>query len=127
VAYAVNKYNRDVPAPALSTGWFLPSVGQWVHLLEKFANISMSAGSFTVHSWSQGLSYNYPLTSGNLAELNKRFAQLPAFESISDSFWTSTELSSAQAIYVQLSSSAFDIYESHKGSSQKKIRCILAF
>jgi hypothetical protein len=127
VAYAVSKYNRDVPAPALSTGWFLPSVGQWVHLLEKFANISMSAVSFTVHSWSQGLSYNYPLTSGNLTELNKRFAQLPAFESIYDSFWTSTELSSVQAIYVQLSSSAFDIYESHKGSSQKKIRCILAF
>ncbi len=128
-AYDVALFNQTVPAPSHTTGWFIPSIGQWIHMLQKFGNISLTAEDFNSHAWSdQALSFEYVFSKSSiLTKVNNKFDGSGTYDAISGSYWTSDEGEAAYAFYVNFSSYAFDIFETHKGSGSKKIRCFLAF
>lgn len=128
VTYGIDLFAQQVPAPSHTTGWFLPSAGQWIHMLSKLGGVSLSSSDFTVHSWStKQVSCHYEYTGDEYTKLNNKFKDSGTYDAVEGAFWTSNELGISDAAYVYFSTSAFDIYECHKGDAWKKIRCFLAF
>jgi hypothetical protein len=127
-AHSVALFEQEVPAPNHTTGWFIPSVGQWVHMIEKLANVSVSSNDFTVHSWStDSLSYQCTFSTDVVSKIDKKFKKAGNYDTLGSSYWTSVELSDYQAVYITVSGSILNIFEAHKGSGGKKVRCFLAF
>jgi hypothetical protein len=126
---AVTAYREAVPVPSVTTGWFLPTAGQWQDMIEKFASLKFGAEDFVEHDWSEGRSYYY--TSPDLVSaINKRFEKFgeEQYDLLQGNFWTSNELSASDAVYVKLNASQFDIFECHKGTATViYTRCFLAF
>lgn len=123
--HAVQEYEKAYPAPANTTGWFIPTVGQWLDLLEKFSGITLNWG---YPGWGH---YSYECTnySNDLHEKmeavfeNTQCTHTPIFPG---NFWTSSECDSSQALYIYLQWGYLRLCETGKSDSYS-VRCFLGF
>jgi hypothetical protein len=129
VSYGISLFNQTLSTPSHTTGWFLPSIGQWIHMLEQLGEETISISDFSQHSWSTtGLSFEYKYKNlGQTVINNKLSAAGTTYDAISGNYWSSVEAEAAYALFVYFGYNAFDIYECHKGDSSKRIRCFFAF
>lgn len=140
---AVADFEDEVPAPSTSTGWFLPSAGQWLDILANLGGLSnymdgVKSSNSNDYTWS----YQSPATSGGPASISIGTTEpyyvqkqinsylTPWGDSFSESgtvlYWTSSEYSSTASVYIDFSSGQIHMCQNPKTSSQK-VRAILAF
>lgn len=124
--YSVSQFGKTpdtqaFAAPASSSGWFLPSGGQWCSILETlgYRNLdAISKGDGTIASLNDGAS--------TMNHLNQWLTQVPMAEKFGFSgYWTTTELAGSTA-YVFAFFYELRVYNGNK-SDTSKTRCILAF
>jgi hypothetical protein len=96
--YAVAKAkNYEVAAPTGTSGWFLPSSGQW---LKFFEAAGIDVASWTDWSWDPGGVENLTKVNTNLLEKAKSGSLLDC------DYWTSSEYDTNHALSVDFSSTS---------------------
>lgn len=109
-------------APATSSGWFLPSGGQWCSILE-------TLGYRNLDKISSGVGTTVTLDAGASTRnhLNQWLTQFPKAQLFDFSgYWTTTEIVGSNVYVVGL---FYDlrVYNGNKNDISTKARCILAF
>ena len=123
-------------APKGSTGWFLPSMGQWWDVLEKVADYNgTSLGLSSKHA--DGSSYYYAGAGEGttaVSALNNVLSKNGLTNTLYDSFaldtyfWTSSECNYNYACYVHFHSSGnLTLYYYYKTNTYYYVRPFLAF
>lgn len=115
--YATTLYENAVPAPALSSGWFLPSIGQWSYIWNRVYFDEDESGRACV--------------ARSLAELGDKASLL--YTSGSE-YWSSTEKVDSYGVsnfayYFCFDSSMFDpgFVADYRKNAGFRVRPILAF
>jgi hypothetical protein len=101
-------------APLSSSGWYLPSIGQWYQFCVNMGSLSESLdkkSSDNTGYWGNNMTNIIPATVNNI---NSHFAALDSslytpFSSEYNWFWSSTEYSSQKAYYLSFTSDEWAI------------------
>lgn len=113
-------------APANTTGWFIPSMGQWWDILSYLGGIKLDEyrGSGNQVAAISGAA----LTAvDNMNKYLEKISDATMF-STGTCFWSSSEDSSNLACYVDFGSSGdLYLYDRSKDYSYVKVRCVFAF
>ena len=109
-----------------TTGWFIPSMGQWWDILSNLGGIDLSG-----YKMDSGDNIYIPGAAetavGNMNRYLEKIDGATKF-SINTFFWSSSEFSSANACAVGFNSSGdLRLYYSSKYHSIFKVRCVFAF
>lgn len=121
---AADAYNTSCPAPATTTGWYLPASGQWYDILLNLGGLADwdAAEAFVGdYSWS--------LQKSICTNLNKWMSDVADADQFNDSndFWSSSEFSYENARYWNINSSgSVNCYWNSKGM-ELGVRAVLAF
>jgi hypothetical protein len=130
---AVGTYTQSVPPPSHTTGWYIPSVGQWHHVVEKLTGEKIEAEDFDISWWSDGLSGEYTFTGEGFPKINNKFNNVGSDYAdainTNDYYWTSTGFINMQFGAVAFSYGKYHIFERGRTSDNNwlKLRCFLAF
>lgn len=114
-------------APNTTTGWFIPSMGQWWDILSNLGGIDLTT--------YQGSGDSYAFIISGAAQtaidnMNKYLGKIEGTTMFSRDtyFWSSSEYSSGGAcdvgFYIY---DSLDLYYGDKGYSYSKVRCVFAF
>lgn len=113
------------PSAKLTTGWFLPSVGQFMEFLENIGGLRISAGA--IQSESSALAQSGKVILNRINEIFGYFSQEATFADPSY-YWTSSEYDADNACTVFFHGDGYiDFNCTRKDSRMPNTRCILAF
>ncbi len=126
--YAAKSYSVAAPTAIPNSGWYLPTMGQWMDLAANLGSIDISSfksGGSNVSGISAGLG-----SSTNITQINGCFTAAggTAFNS-SNYYWSSSEYNSYYAGSVYFASSGFYVYtySTFNRSIARYVRAVLAF
>lgn len=104
----------NVTLPNKTTGWFLPSIGQWWDLLENWGGVTELQGYRTSTDGTFG---QYYIASSTLTRLNYYFNKIKGAKRFDSYYWSSSEYGSYQACYVGFypNNDALYLYNYSKG------------
>ena len=126
-AAAAAKNYKELPAPAGTTGWFLPSAQQWVRMM-------MSLGGLDESKIEWRNTFDYDLYVVDKWERALKKAGSGKYDSMIDgnyTFWTSSECSAEEALMLDITQPprGFMFMPTTKGSEyiSTRVRPILAF
>ncbi|WP_106828918.1 fimbrillin family protein [Parabacteroides pacaensis] len=132
--YHANRYGTtdggtaQYAAPTNTTGWFIPSMGQWWDILSGLGGIDLSS-----YQSSTGGSTSIPNTSLTAVKnMNTYLQKISGATQFSqgNSFWSSSEYNGLDACYVYFSSSdrlSLTYYNKNYSGGYRKVRCSFAF
>ena len=112
--------NYSVTAPSNSSGWYLPSAGQWWDLI---ANL----GATDLSSYQSSSSYYFALSTPALVTINGYITAVGGTGLGSVFYWSASEYTSAQAVYTSLASTSLYQSTNGKGGAGYLVRAVLAF
>jgi len=126
--YYAYQYKNTVAAPSYSSGWYLPTGGQWWDVMNNLGKVDF--GSFTSITNSEVIQYG---SSTALSNINSYLTAASGGSAISSGswYWSSSEVRDIGAVHVRfhdtylLLSGSGDPYVKYGGSY--KIRSIIAF
>jgi hypothetical protein len=120
-------FNKAVPTPANTTKWFLPTLGQWIDMIEKLSDQTMQESQFVTWWWSN-YSFGYYFTGNEYNNIVSKFENSGCtYDKFVNNYWSSTEFDDIQAGMIYFESSGFYIYERGKGDASMYVRCFLGF
>lgn len=116
---------------ANTTGWFIPSIGQWWDIFSYWGG----EGLKTELDKKKNTAGDIKMSSGGITVLNNintylnKISGATLFNYNSDTYyWASSEYSTTHACNVIcFASGAFGLYLSHKYYNNRRVRCIFAF
>ena len=112
-------------APEKTTGWFLPSMGQWWDILENLGGVDLSSYKTSTKSYGE-INDAANTTINNLNSYMQRVAGAALFE-IYTVFWSSSEYDVANACYVGFGVGYLYLDWSYKYGRDFGVRPALAF
>ena len=122
---AMTTFASQVAAPSGTSGWFLPSSGQWYYILVNLGGMSATPG----YAWGWG-----PGSSTAASNLNSKLSKVGSgnYDSFSDSneyYWSSSEYSSSGAYhaYFELFGGMYFAYDYYDKSCTCRVRAVIAF
>ena len=121
---AKTTFASQVVAPSNTSGWFLPSSGQWYHILVNLAG--MSATPNNVWGWSN-------MSSTAASNLNSKLsivgsAKYDSFSNGDGGYWSSTENSLSRLFYADFYSAGYMCFANCGGKiGPARVRPVLAF
>ena len=130
--YAYVGYKATVPAPAASSGWFLPSMGQWWVAMEESVakNGITSFGLTSLHNSSRGYYNNSTDQTNAYTSLNKLMSDYSSLTKTllqnTTPYWSSSESDDGYGCYVSFSSSN-SLLDYNSKDSPCYVRPFLAF
>ena len=113
-------------APSKTTGWFIPSMGQWWDILSNLGKIDLTSyrddtGSYTYISGAA------PIAVANMNRYLEKISGATPF-STDTWFWSSSEYNGYNACYVySYSNGSLYLYYNGKERSVNRVRCSFAF
>lgn len=130
--YHANRYGTtdsgtaQYAAPANTTGWFIPSMGQWWDILSNLGRIDLS-------SYKESTDSYIPISSAAttaVTNMNKYLQKINGATTFSTGtyFWSSSESDGTYACYVNFDSNGnLELFNSNKSTSHRRVRCSFAF
>lgn len=124
------EFNNTVPAPQTSTGWYLPSTGQWFDILRNLAGATLN----TTSSFNDGDYGNFfwvgkgdvpELMNANLEKISDDCKTL--FDATTNQLWTSSQASSNQARVIIFDNASFIYSYWYYKFYYFGARCVLGF
>jgi hypothetical protein len=112
--------NYSVTAPSNSSGWYLPSAGQWWDLIANLGGVNLS-------SYQSSSDYYFAISTTALSTINGHITAASGTGLGSVFYWSASEYTSIQAVYTAFASTS--IYQSNngKGDAGYLVRATLAF
>lgn len=129
---AAADFENQVPSPAISTGWYLPSGGQWFDVLRNLAGITLNdSDSFLLDDYGNFSWVNKGRVNDILNEKIAKVAddqKLP-FASLGnqDQYWTSSTVSDTQARVIMFDNATFVYSWWYNKFYQWSVRTVLGF
>lgn len=123
----LNGETSQYAAPANTTGWFIPSMGQWWDILSNLGGIDLSIyqNSEKPNAFISGAARTA------IDKMNKYLEKIEGatkFSTGTTLFWSSSEYSSDDACSVNFTSNGYlYLYYDSKDYSSRKVRCVFAF
>jgi hypothetical protein len=126
---ATTTYKSTVSAPSGTSGWYLPSIGQWFDICVNLGEMSSSAGNNNYYDGGSYLYWSGP--SLNCAtNINNKLQSVGENKytkfAKGNIYWSSSEYSRDRAYYVYFGSSYPGLNNDYKGYSYK-VRPVIAF
>lgn len=131
---AADGYNQTVPAPSGTTGWYLPSMGEWFDVLQNLGGIDLSA--YQAGGSEATKYYAFIPASQTASAISSRLKMVGEgnYDKIDSAewpnFWSSTEGADTGARYVAFSGDGHlylsYIYPTYI-DQYFRVRCVLAF
>jgi|WetSurMetagenome_2_1015567.scaffolds.fasta_scaffold02937_4 hypothetical protein len=119
---AAKNYSSTVAAPANSSGWYLPSMGQWWDIMTNLGKVDMASNQNSTANASWGVS-----TSTATSNVNSCFTAVGGTALNSNNwYWSSSEYNSLYAGIVYFDSSYVRLDYYNKDNSTY-LRAVLAF
>jgi len=121
---AKTTYASQVAAPSGTSGWFLPSSGQWYYILVNLGGMSATPGN--AWGWSN-------MSSTAASNLNSKLSVVgsgnyDSFSNSSEYYWSSSEASSSYAYSARFYSDGNMAFASNYDKSNTyRVRAVLAF
>ena len=121
---AKTTYASQVTAPSNTSGWFLPSTGQWYYILVNLGGMSATPGFAT--GWGYGSSTAASNLNSKLSKVGS--GNYDSFSKDNDTYWSSSEYSSGRAYYADfhVGGSMYFAFSDLK-SYTRRVRPVLAF
>lgn len=112
--------------PTHTTGWFIPSMGQWWDILSNLGKVDLDS-----YKNSEGRSTEiYDAATTAADNMNSYLNKITGAETFRDTglFWSSSEHSESEACRVSFSGGSIFLGRMYKDESYNyKVRCVLAF
>ncbi len=121
---AKTTYASQVTAPSNTSGWFLPSTGQWYYILVNLGG--MSATPNKAYGWSSGSSTAASNLNSKLSVVGS--GNYDSFSNSNENYWSSSEGGSSYAYraYFYSDGTMYFAYDGSK-SNTYRVRAVLAF
>ena len=114
-------------APDNTTGWFIPSMGQWWDILSNLGGIDLSNYQNNDRDGSAYISGAAPTAVNNMNKYLDKISGATTF-SLDTYFWSSSEYNSSRACHVSFYSGGYlYLVNSNKDNTDLRVRCVLAF
>lgn len=128
--YNASRYEKAVApqyaAPDKTTGWFIPSIGQWCDILSNLGEINISDYQSSEENEIK-ITGAAPTAVNNINRYLNKVNGTDTFKT-GDFYWSSSEFSDSGANRVDFSEEGpLRIYSTDKRESYDKVRCVLAF
>lgn len=116
-------------APANTTGWFIPSMGQWWDILTNLGGVDLSAYK---NDTSESMIRIDKAAATTAANLNTYMNKIPGASRFDYSYyyWSSDEYSAdfpCGIYFYNKNNNGLGLIYDYKASSKLRVRCILAF
>jgi len=124
---AYNYKNIVSTSNSFSSGWYLPTAGQWFDMLEKLGDDATMNSALADYQTASDIYYLSVSSSSALTNINKKFTD--AGGSILKQYayyWSSTESNNNGAVMFYTGQDVFNLYVTDKNSS-RVVRSVLAF
>ena len=122
---AKTTYASQVTAPSNTSGWFLPSSGQWYYILVNLGG--MSATPDKTYGWSSG-------SSTAVSNLNSKLSKVvsdyyDAFSNSDEAYWSSSENNPDYAYCAHFYSGGYMVFANYdyRKTDMIRVRPVLAF
>ena len=124
---AKTTYASQATAPSNSSGWFLPSSGQWYYILVNLGGMSATPGN--VWGWSNKSSTAASNLNSKLSKVGSgNYDAFFSDTSSSEGYWSSSESSSSNAYDAYFYSSGdMGFATSSSKSLTRRVRAVIAF
>lgn len=126
----IEEFESQVPSPEITTGWYLPSNGQWFDILRNLAGATLN----TTSSFNDGDYGNFFwVGKGDVPELmNANFEKISddcktLFDATTNQLWTSSQASSNQARVIIFDNASFIYSYWYYKFYYFGARCVLGF
>ncbi len=124
-------YNDSIPVPSTTSGWFLPSAGQWWDAFEVIGDLSSTmsgdrTSTESLLSW-EGVASTFVSNANSWLDVlvGDNAADTMVLGSY---YWTSSQYSDNYARYMYISNSSGSLgFPYDRKSSTRQVRCMLAF
>ena len=117
-------FASQVAAPSGTSGWFLPSSGQWYYILVNLGGMSATPGN--AWGWSNASSTAASNLNSKLSVVGS--GNYDAFSNSSEYYWSSSEGSSGHAYYARFYSDGGMYFAGYyRKSGTYRGRAVLAF
>lgn len=125
--YGTADSNTDKYAtPSNTTGWFIPSMGQWWDILSNMGGIDLSSYRNKTDSYTS-ISGAAPTAVNNMNKYLEKIDGATTFYT-GTYFWSSSECNGYNACYVRFDSSGYlHLGDAYKNYSRNWVRCSFAF
>lgn len=126
----IEEFESQVPSPEITTGWYLPSNGQWFDILRNLAGATLN----TTSSFNDGDYGNFfwvgkgdvpELMNANLEKISDDCKTL--FDATTNQLWTSSQASSNQARVIIFDNASFIYSYWYYKFYYFGARCVLGF
>lgn len=126
----IEEFESQVPSPEITTGWYLPSTGQWFDILRNLAGATLN----TTSSFNDGDYGNFfwvgkgdvpELMNANLEKISDDCKTL--FDATTNQLWTSSQASSNQARVIIFDNASFIYSYWYYKFYYFGARCVLGF
>lgn len=131
---AAADFEIEVPAPAASTGWYLPSAGQWFDVLRNLAGVELSdteSSFFLIDDYGNFSWMNKGRVNDILNECMAHVADnmKTPYASLGnqDQYWTSSTVSDDQARVIMFDNASFVYSWWYRKYFQWSVRTVLGF
>lgn len=116
-------------APTHTTGWFIPSMGQWWDILSNLGKVDLGSYKNSEDSskeiYANSAAY---IAVDNMNKYLNKITDVDTFNTTDLSFWSSSEFGYNEACYMGFNgSSIFLSYYFKNEYSNVRVRCVLAF
>ena len=123
------EYGLSVPAPEISTGWYIPSNGQWFDIIRSLADADIQADRLVPEGDEEFFWMNLGTLSTKLNDLLSVLPENNRSEFLPDGmmFWTSSAASPSEARFVSLDDNGFVCCYRYYKMADMNALCILGF
>ena len=123
------EYGLSVPAPEISTGWYIPSNGQWFDIIRSLADADIQADRLVPEGDEEFFWMNLGTLSTKLNDLLSVLPENNRSEFVPDGmmFWTSSAASPSEARFVSLDDNGFVCCYRYYKMADMNALCILGF
>ena len=128
---AVQTFQTSTPAPAATTGWYMPSIGEWADLLSDEGGLGGVDISTLKNTTEEFVVDIRGAQTTAINGLNTAMDKVGAdnYDSFITSlhYWFASENSSVDAYSTYFSTSELSFSYGHKANATHRVRCVLAF
>ena len=124
-AHAAVDYSNVTAPPSTSTGWFLPSIGQWLAVLYGLGGAELTAST----EWN--FNSNVDIPEAVTTRITTAIVAAGGTTIVGDHFWSSSEYDAKDALHFDLQTTSFFVNQAQKikknNTPTEDVRSFLAF
>lgn len=123
----IAEFEESVPSPEISTGWYLPSNGQWFDILRGLAGASIEEKNLIPEGTEDFYWMQLGTMSTNINNVLSPVKEHSEFVGSGMMFWTSSAASPSETRFISLDDNGFSCCYRYYKMEYMNVLCVLGF